>query len=203
MTLATRFIALLAMVLLPALGAQANLLEHLQTNSFQPNLQPLTPNEVWVLVDDRSASLSVYRGEHVIEHFSPVSLGQRGAAPMRTRGDLRTPTGEFRIDRINPESRFHLFFSLDYPTPWHVRDAFSAGVISQQDYDDYYRHLRRYGSPPQDTILGGNIGIHGIGKGDPTIHEQFHWTQGCVAVTNEQIERLARLIGIGTRVVIR
>jgi L,D-peptidoglycan transpeptidase YkuD (ErfK/YbiS/YcfS/YnhG family) len=65
------------------------------------------------------------------------------------------------------------------------------------------RHLHHYGQPPQNTILGGAIGIHGIGNGDPEIHKRFHWTEGCVAVTNEQIERLAELVDIGTRVVIR
>jgi L,D-peptidoglycan transpeptidase YkuD (ErfK/YbiS/YcfS/YnhG family) len=51
--------------------------------------------------------------------------------------------------------------------------------------------------------LGGAIGIHGIGGGSPDVHRRFHWTEGCVAVSNEQIERLAELVGIGTRVVIR
>lgn len=179
-----------ALVLLPTLVAQANLPAH-------------APNEVWILVDDKQATLQVYQGDRVIEHFYPISLGQRGAAPMRLRGDKKTPTGEFRINRINSESRFHIFLGLNYPTPWHVLDALEAGVMSEQESEEYYAYLRRYGRPPQDTVLGGDIGIHGLGRGDPSIHERYHWTEGCVAVTNEQIERLAGLVGIGTRVVIR
>lgn len=168
----------------------------------QANLHPGT-DELWLLVDDKSATLHVYRGEQEIERFFPVSLGRSGAASMRVRGDKKTPTGEFRINRVNLNSRFHIFLGLNYPTPWHVLDALNAGVMSQQEYDDYYAYLRRHGHPPQDTVLGGDIGIHGLGKGDPSIHERFHWTEGCVAVTNDQIERLVELVQIGTRVVIR
>jgi len=51
--------------------------------------------------------------------------------------------------------------------------------------------------------LGGGIGIHGIGRGDLDIHRQYNWTNGCVALDNDQITDLARWIGVGTRVVIR
>ncbi len=177
--------------------AQANLVD------LEERFAPRHDNELWLLVDDRSSTLYVYRGHRELERMQPVSLGRAGAAPIRTRGDRRTPTGEFRIDRFNFESPFHIFMGLDYPTPWHVRDALNAGVMSQAEYDDYFAYLRRHGRPPQDTILGGYIGIHGLGQGDPDVHRQFHWTQGCVAVTNEQIERLSQLVDIGTRVVIR
>lgn len=186
----TRLLLACALVVLPVLAAQANLVPH-------------SPNEIWVLVDDKEATLEIYRGDQVIERFSPISLGRGGAAPMRIRGDLKTPLGEFRINRINNQSRFHIFLGLNYPTPWHVLDALEAGVITEQEADDYYAYLGRHGRPPQDTALGGDIGIHGLGRGDPEIHQRYHWTEGCVAVTNRQIERLASLVGIGTRVVIR
>lgn len=173
------------------------------TLSAQATLPPHGPDELWLLVDDKASTLYIYRGEQEIERFFPISLGQRGAAPIRVRGDKKTPTGEFRINWVNLDSRFHIFLGLNYPTPWHALDALNAGIMTQQEYDDYFSYLRRYGKPPQDTVLGGDIGIHGIGKGDPSIHQRFHWTEGCVAVTNEQIERLMELVEIGTRVVIR
>ena len=54
--------------------------------------------------------------------------------------------------------------------------------------------------PP--TTLGGLIGIHGIGKGDPRVHRDFNWTFGCVALTNEQIDQLRPWVRLGTRVVL-
>lgn len=164
---------------------------------------PRFTDEVWVLIDDREATLSIYRGSKRLEHYSPVSLGRSGAKTHRIRGSNVTPKGEFRINRFNFESRWHIFVGIDYPTPAHARVALDKGVYSQQDYDDYFDYYRRHGRPPQNTVLGGAIGVHGLGGADPDIHQQFHWTQGCVALTNAQIERFSQLIGMGTRVVIR
>lgn len=164
---------------------------------------PRFPDELWVLVDDHEARLSIFRGNRLVDRFSPVSLGRGGAKPQRVRGDRATPLGEFHVSRFNYGSKYHIFVGLDYPTPTHARMALDSGVYSQRDYDDYFTYYRRYGSPPQDTALGGYIGIHGVGVADPEIHRRFHWTDGCVAVTDRQIEALSSMIDIGTRVVIR
>lgn len=57
--------------------------------------------------------------------------------------------------------------------------------------------------PPQNTPLGGHIGLHGIGGGDPAVHERYNWTRGCIAVTDDQLDRLLPLIRVGTKVEIR
>ncbi len=187
------------LVMLGADPARANLIE---TQLMRAHL-PRHAGERWVLIDDREATLTVYNGNREMERFAPISLGRGGARLTRRRGSNATPMGEFRVNRFNRESDWHIFIGLDYPTPTHARVALDEGVYTQQDYDDYFSYYRRHGYPPQDTALGGFIGLHGVGKGDPEIHRQFHWTQGCVAVTDAQIERLAEAIDIGTRVVIR
>lgn len=164
---------------------------------------PRFPGELWVLVDDQEARLSIFRGRQLVERYSPISLGRGGAKPQRVRGDRTTPLGEFRVTRFNFDSKYHIFVGLDFPTPTHARMALDTGIYSQRDYDDYFSYYRRHGTPPQDTALGGYIGIHGVGVGDPEIHRRFHWTDGCVAVTDRQIEDLSSMIDIGTRVVIR
>lgn len=164
---------------------------------------PRYSTELWLMIDDQASSLSVFRGEALLEYFAPISLGRAGAKTQRITGDNVTPLGEFRINRFNYESRWHIFLGIDYPTPAHARMALEKGIYSQRDYEAYFDYYRRYGHPPQNTALGGAIGIHGIGSGDPDIHGRYHWTQGCVAVTNEQIERVAELVDVGTRVVIR
>jgi len=180
-------------------GSHANPIEDLLANAQKPR----SDDEIWVLVDDRAATLSVYRGSNEIERFFPISLGRGGAKPSRLRGDNATPLGEFRVNRFNYESQWHIFIGIDYPTPLHARMALESGVFTEQDYEAYHAHYRRHGQPAQNTALGGAIGIHGIGGGSPEIHSRFHWTEGCVAVTNEQIERLAERVSIGTRIVIR
>ncbi|WP_136247613.1 L,D-transpeptidase family protein [Halomonas borealis] len=164
---------------------------------------PRSPDELWVLVDDAEERLSIFRGDRLVESFSPISLGRGGARSQRVEGDRVTPLGEFRVMRFNYHSRYRTFVGLDYPTPTHARMALASGVYSQQDYDDYFSYYRRHGTPPQETALGGYIGIHGVGVADPEIHRRFHWTSGCVAVTDRQIDTLSSMIDIGTRVVIR
>ena len=72
--------------------------------------------------------------------------------------------------------------------------------------DTYYKILKaefRHSVPPQNTVLGGQIGIHGLGdKTNLSVHQNFNWTRGCIALTNEQIHSLDRLIKIGTKVYI-
>lgn len=159
--------------------------------------------EVWLLVDDKTSTLYVYRGDREIERFAPVSLGRGGAKRLRLSGSRATPTGEFKINWINEDSRFHIFLGLDYPTPAHAREAHEAGMLSEPEFYDYLMYYRWHGAPPQDTVLGGSIGIHGLGDADPKVHRRFHWTDGCVAVTNDQIEKLANLVRLGTKVIIR
>lgn len=179
--------------------AQANLVETILSRAHFPRHD----DEIWILVDDREAKLEVYRGNFLLESFAPVSLGRARADIMRLEGSHKTPKGEFRVNRFNWESDWHIFIGLDYPTPSHARMALESGLYTEQDYADYFAYYRRHGYPPQRTVLGGFIGIHGLGRADPEVHASYHWTQGCVAVTDAQIERLSELIDIGTRVVIR
>lgn len=158
---------------------------------------------VWLLVNDETSTLHVYRGDREIEQFSPISIGRGGAARLRFSGARATPTGEFHINWINLDSRFNIFLGLDYPTLAHAREAREAGILSDDEFYDYLSYYRRHGAPPQDTVLGGNIGIHGLGESDPVWHRRFNWTDGCVAVTNQQIERLTDLVKLGTKVIIR
>lgn len=159
--------------------------------------------EVWVLIDTVGHRLDVYRDYTPLLRFHGISLGRGGAALLRREGDATTPLGEFRINRINSDSRFHIFLGLDYPNLVHAQRAYSAGVIDGAEFDLFQTALMARRGPPQGTPLGGNIGIHGIGHGDPEIHRAYNWTQGCIAITNEQIEQLTRAVRVGTRVVIR
>jgi murein L,D-transpeptidase YafK len=114
--------------------------------------------------------------------------------------DRRTPLGSYRVRRINGESRFHIFFGFDYPNLQQSQSAFRAGRINYDQLKSIRKahYLRR--EPPSDTPLGGLIGIHGLGNGDPGIHEEYNWTDGCIALTNEDVDELAGWIRLGTRV---
>ncbi|WP_136254401.1 L,D-transpeptidase family protein [Onishia niordana] len=193
-----RLIILLVVSLLPlgvAVGAMS-------PDTDRVSLNP-GPQELWLLIDQSSSSLEIYRGDKMVERFSPVSVGRGGVKRLRREGDRSTPSGVFHINRVKLNSDFHIFLGIDFPTAGHAREAWEAGMMTGREYGDFMSDLRRTGQPPQDTVLGGYIGIHGLGEADPEIHRRFDWTQGCVAVTNAQIDYLTDLVTIGTRVVIR
>jgi murein L,D-transpeptidase YafK len=160
-------------------------------------------NQPWILVDTEARRLDVYRGYTLLKRFRNVALGSGGPAPLHLEGDATTPLGEFRILHVNHDSRFHIFLGLDYPTAAHMNRAREQGLIDAMTHEMFMSTASFRRTPPQDTPLGGHIGIHGIGSGDPDIHARFDWTRGCIALTNEQIEELSRLIRPGARVFIR
>ena len=161
-----------------------------------------TADSPWIMVDTTGQSLSVIQNGQIKEHFANVSLGRNGYGRNRYRGDKRTPLGTFQVAWVNTDSQFRTFFGLDYPNYDHAKDAVDNNIIDFDTYLNILTAIYKGRLPPQNTALGGYIGIHGLGNADPDIHKRMNWTQGCVALTNEQIDALARWIKVGTRVVI-
>ncbi|MCZ6893146.1 MAG: L,D-transpeptidase [Gammaproteobacteria bacterium] len=149
--------------------------------------------------------LIVREGEEVRKVYR-IALGRGGPGNKQRLGDRKTPVGTYRVIGFNDRSKFDFFIRLNYP---NVKDAFyglKSAVISRAEFDRIIGALRRNTLPPQDTSLGGAIGIHGIGPETPEklrIHENLNWTEGCIALKNEEIRDLRPYIRIGTRVVIR
>lgn len=166
------------------------------------NARPYRSNP-WVLVDTRRDMLSVMRGDRPIEVFYNIAIGSAGAGRKYMSGDNVTPLGTFRIGWVNWHSRFKTFYGLDYPNQDYADRAYRAGLISKLDYDSIRYALAMGATPPQDTLVGGSIGIHGLGQGDPAVHAQYNWTNGCIALDNQQIDRLSRWVNVGTTVEIR
>jgi murein L,D-transpeptidase YafK len=157
----------------------------------------------WVLVDTAAHTVSVIKAGEVKATFAHAALGRGGVASVHYKGDGRTPLGTFRVAWVNRNSRFHVFFGLDYPNDNQAEIALQRNKIDIDTYYDIRKAAYQGALPPQDTNLGGYIGIHGLGHGNLALHRLANWTQGCIALTNDQIDRLAQWVDIGTRVVIR
>jgi murein L,D-transpeptidase YafK len=125
----------------------------------------------------------------------PVALA-RERGPKQRAGDLRMPEGEYRIAGAARASRFGLFLPIDYPSTADAARGLVAGVITREEHDAIVHAHERSALPPQDTALGGHLGLHGEGtrwRGDLDLD----WTEGCVALADEAIDRLARLVARG------
>ena len=135
-----------------------------------------------IVVDKSERRLTLYyRGSPVRTYL--VALGQVPVGDKVRRGDMRTPEGVFRIEARNPRSRYHLALRISYPDAAHAARAKALGV-----------------SP------GGDIMIHGLPKRQASVgasHRDFDWTEGCIAVTNAEIEEIWNAVPIGTPIHIK
>jgi hypothetical protein len=158
-----------------------------------------TPRGSWLRVDTDKQELLLMRGDKVVRRYDNIAIGRGGASSSRQLRDGATPLGRYYVIEITRETGFHVFIRLDYPSITDARQALKAGRIDNATYERFRRAAIDGRPSPQNTILGGNIGI---GEGDPAIHEDFNWTRGCVALTNAQLDDLLPSVRIGTPVVI-
>ena len=156
-------------------------------------------------IDKSARLLQIKFNDEVYRQF-PIAIGRGGPGDKQRTGDNRTPIGIYRVVGFNEKSRFHLFMRLNYP---NVKDAFYGlknKTITRYEFDRIINSQRHGELPPQNTGLGGAIGIHGIGEEtDKTrrIHSKVDWTEGCIALTNAEIAELRAYVTVGTEVVIR
>ena len=119
--------------------------------------------------------MTLLRGEKVLRIYK-VALGWAPVGAKEREGDGRTPEGRYTIDWRNPRSKFHLSLHISYPSEGDVERARAAGVDP-----------------------GGEIMIHGLRDG---VVREGDWTQGCIAVRDEEMDEIWGLVGDGTPVVI-
>jgi hypothetical protein len=135
-----------------------------------------------IVVYKRERTLTLfYRGVPVRSYF--VALGSKPVGDKVQAGDRRTPEGLFRINAHNPASKYHLALRISYPDDAHRARAAALGVDP-----------------------GGDIMIHGLSPEYSAAgkqHLQNDWTNGCVALSNQEIEEIWRAVPDGTPVQIK
>jgi len=135
-----------------------------------------------ILIEKKERRLTLISKGKVLKTYK-IALGGDPYGPKERQGDKKTPEGSYIIDSRNKNSPYHLSLHISYPNEKDKKRAKELGV-----------------SP------GGDIMIHGIKNGFGWIdrfHTQFDWTEGCIAVTDEEIEEIDRLVPDGAAVEIR
>lgn len=150
------------------------------SNSTPHSNAPIVADSL-VLIKSRRELVVYYRGEPVRLYY--VALGRSPIGDKERIGDNRTPEGLFFIQGRNPNSRYHLSLRISYPDALHRARAARLGVEP-----------------------GGDIMIHGLPDEQAAFgpaHRDYDWTNGCIAVTNKEIEELWRVIRDGTPIQIK
>lgn len=150
--------------------------------------------DIWLLIDTDALTLEVKKGGQTLETLENIAIGRNGAGFKALRGDDVTPVGTYKIGWINEKSSFYRFFGLSYPSIDNAHAALDKGIIDPVTFKTIVKAHQSHSIPPQNTPLGGQIGIHGLGRGDEKIHRSMNWTHGCIALTNNQIDRLSKWV---------
>ncbi len=175
MKLSAKIFALLAFALVETWAVNA---------TSPPQVTPAQSAEALQIVDrivvvKSTRTMTLESNRQVLETYK-VALGGEPIGAKERQGDHKTPEGEYFVDAKNAQSQFYLALHISYP---NASDRVRA---------------RRLGTSP-----GGDVEIHGLGKKYGWIgprHRLSDWTDGCIAVTNEEIEEIFRMVAVGTRV---
>ena len=158
-----------------------------------------------LLVDRHNYKLGIYEEGILIKNYR-ISLGKSAQTPKSRAGDKATPVGTYKICKIDTVSKYHKFFHLNYPNLEDATNALRKGWISQKEFNDLKFQYYYEECPKFNRILGGNIGIHGIGELDYVFKNLpfvYNWTNGSIAMSNENIDELYSVIKVGTEVEIK
>jgi len=135
-----------------------------------------------VLIEKKERRLTLLSKGEVIKSYK-IALGGNPVGPKERQGDNKTPEGTYIIDSRNRDSGYHLSLHISYPNEKDNMRAKELGV-----------------SP------GGDIMIHGIKNGFSWVgasQAEVDWTKGCIAVTDQEMEEIYKLVANGTIVEIR
>ncbi len=128
-----------------------------------------------ILVKKAERRLYLLRDDAVIASYK-VALGGNPVGPKYFQGDSRTPEGTYTIDARNAGSRFYRALRISYPS-----------------YEDRAR-ARQYGAP-----AGGLVMIHGQPNQRRRNHDAASdWTDGCIAVSNHEMDEIWAAVDVGT-----
>ena len=142
-----------------------------------------TPTKVdQVVVVKSSRTLTLMSHGKVIRSYK-VALGGSPVGAKEQQRDHKTPEGHYILDRRNDKSRFYKSIHVSYP-----------------DEKDRKRAAERGVDP------GGDIMIHGLPNGFGWLkdsHRAMDWTDGCIAVTDAEMDEIWKLVADGTTIEIQ
>jgi murein L,D-transpeptidase YafK len=156
--------------------------DFLQIGRTTPAMAAIEQRATMIVVDKSIRKLTLLHDSRPLRTYD-ISLGRLPVGRKEREGDRHTPEGMYVIDSKNARSHFHLGLHVSYPN------------ASDRD------HAQRTGFAP-----GGDIMLHGLPNGLGwlgKVHRALDWTDGCIAVTNSQVEEIWALVEIGTPIEIR
>ncbi len=130
-----------------------------------------------LVVNKSARKMFLFEGDKLLRSYE-IALGKNPVGHKERQGDYRTPEGRYLLDWRNPQSRFYRSIHISYPNESDRRRAAAKGVHP-----------------------GANIMIHGVPdryRDDQEFIISLNWTEGCIAVTNDDMNEIWALVAENT-----
>lgn len=161
--------------------------------SFSQTRRPLPPMEnPHLVIRKKKRLLEIFDGEKFVRRYK-IALGFSARGDKEIEGDGKTPEGEFYVFTKNDRSKFYLSLGLSYPNVEAAKRGLKEKIIFQEEHDAIVKAIDEKQMPPQKTALGGEIYLHGGGT-------KTDWTEGCVALRDEEMKEIFGAIPVGAKV---
>lgn len=130
-----------------------------------------------VKVEKSRKRLYLLSAGQVVREFA-IALGGNPVGHKQQEGDHRTPEGRYVLDFKKPDSAYYRAIHISYPNASDLANARQRGVR------------------PGGAIMihGQKNGFGGLGP----VTQKYNWTDGCIALLNDDMDELWKLVEVGT-----
>ena len=136
-----------------------------------------------IYVDKSTYTLDIKLEDKKLVSY-PIVLGGNPIGDKRREGDQKTPEGIFKVRSKFEHNKWNKFIWVDYPN---------------EDSERKFRNSIENGEIPENSSIGGEIGIHGVPEGkNYLIDQKVNWTLGCVSLKNHHIDEFYEYIDLAT-----
>jgi murein L,D-transpeptidase YafK len=155
----------------------------IQKNVFNRHLD----GEIYIVIVKSAYELQLYDKDGWYATY-PVVFGNKSLDDKMMEGDRKTPEGVYHIASKRLHEKWNKMMLIDFPTPADI---------------EKFNERKAKGLIPRGAKIGGGIAIHGTWPHDDMAVDLYqNWTNGCIALKNEDVDELYDMVPIGTKVTI-
>lgn len=163
----------------------------------------ITNPDLKIIIDKSDYTLSLFHNDLYLKSYH-VEFGDGGLGDKNVAGDHKTPEGKFYVSEksiLNPADKYlgSRWLRLSYPNIEDAQRGLNDNLIAPDIYEQIVSAINMKLIPPQDTPLGGGVGIHGGSV--PEFGE--NWTWGCIGLNNHDVQDFYNYVRVGTPVTIQ
>ncbi|MGE5411045.1 MAG: L,D-transpeptidase family protein, partial [Clostridiales bacterium] len=169
----------------------------------QKHLTYLT--NIHIIVEKRKYKLELYSDTKLVKTYKAV-FGRSSSTKKSFLNDKRTPVGKYVICDIDTTSQYKKFLRLNFPNSMDIQEALKQRLITENEFFSASEALQSNQCPKLGSTKTKDIGIHGIGRLNfifKNLPFVYNWTNGSVAISNENIDEIYSVIKVGTEVEIK